>query len=116
MKDKKKLAKIRRSKRTRMHIRTLGATRLTVHRSLNHIYAQIIGPSNEVITSASSLESAFKEKYGGNVKAAQAVGKLIGQRAQEKGIKSVAFDRSGYAYHGRVKALADGAREGGLEF
>jgi len=116
MKNKKILAKIRRSKRTRMHIRALGETRLTVHRSLNHIYAQIIGPNNEVITSASSLEQSLKGNYGGNVEAAQAVGKLIGERAQQKGVKAVAFDRSGYRYHGRVKALADGAREAGLEF
>ena len=116
MKNVKKLAKIRRSKRTRMHIRALGVTRLTVHRSLSHIYAQVIGPNNEVIASASTLDQSLKGIYGGNVKAAQAVGKLIGERAQQKGVKAIAFDRAGYQYHGRVKALADGAREAGLEF
>jgi large subunit ribosomal protein L18 len=89
--------------------------RLNVYRSLNHIYAQIIDDDKgETLLSASSL--AAKAKTGGNVAAAKVVGKLVAERAIEKGIKKVVFDRGGYLYHGRVKALADAAREAGLEF
>ena len=89
--------------------------RLNVYRSLNHIYAQIIDDAKgETILSASSLAS--KAKTGGNVAAAKEVGKLVAERAIEKGIKKVVFDRGGYLYHGRIKALADAAREAGLEF
>jgi large subunit ribosomal protein L18 len=89
--------------------------RLNVYRSLNHIYAQIIDDAKgETLLSASSL--AAKAKTGGNVAAAKEVGKLVAERAIEKGIKRVVFDRGGYLYHGRVKALADAAREAGLEF
>lgn len=88
--------------------------RLSVFRSLNNIYAQIIDDEKGVtLVSASSLKS---EKYGGNIEAAKEVGKKIAEAALEKGIKSVVFDRSGYIYHGRVAALAEGAREGGLDF
>jgi large subunit ribosomal protein L18 len=89
--------------------------RLNVYRSLNHIYAQVIDDANGVtLVSASTVQS--KVKTGGNVAAAKEVGKLVAERAREKGIKKVVFDRGGYLYHGRVKALADAAREAGLEF
>ena len=92
--------------------------RLNVYRSLNHIYTQLIDDLNGVtIASASSMGKKTEEKkYGGNIAAAAEVGKLIAERAKEKGIKKVVFDRGGYLYHGRIKALADAAREGGLEF
>ena len=92
--------------------------RLNVYRSLNHIYTQLIDDLNGVtIVSASSMGKKGEEKkYGGNIAAAAEVGKLIAQRAQEKGIKKVVFDRGGYLYHGRIKALADAAREAGLDF
>jgi large subunit ribosomal protein L18 len=90
--------------------------RLCVFRSLNHIYAQIIDDVNGcTLVSASSVEKDF-EGYGGNCEAARKVGMLVAQRAVEKGIEQVVFDRGGYIYHGRVKALAEGAREGGLKF
>ena len=89
--------------------------RLNVYRSLNHIYAQVIDDAKGV-TVVSASSKASKMKTGGNVAAAKEVGKLVAERAQEKGIKKVVFDRGGYLYHGRVKALADAAREAGLEF
>ena len=98
---------------------TSGRTRLTVFRSSKHIYAQLIDDTKgETLAAASSLEKAQREsaKTGANIAAAKAVGKLIAERAKEKGIKDVVFDRGGYLYHGRVKALADAAREGGLNF
>ena len=89
--------------------------RLNVYRSLNHIYVQVIDDSQGVtLVSASTVQA--KLKTGGNVAAAKEVGKLVAERAQEKGIKKVVFDRGGYLYHGRIKALADAARESGLEF
>ena len=95
---------------------TAAAPRLNVYRSLNHIYAQIIDDVNGVtLCAASSVEKAFTGN-GGNKEAAHAVGKLIGERAAEKGITDVVFDRGGYIFHGRVKELAEGAREGGLKF
>jgi large subunit ribosomal protein L18 len=108
--------------RQRIHTRirekmagTAERPRLNVYRSLNHIYAQVIDDAKGVtIVSASS--KAAKMKTGGNVVAAKGVGKLVAERAQEKGIKKVVFDRGGYLYHGRIKALADAAREAGLEF
>jgi large subunit ribosomal protein L18 len=108
--------------RQRVHFRirqkmqgTAERPRLNVYRSLNHIYAQVIDDAKgETILSASSL--AAKAKTGGNVAAAKEVGKLVAERAIEKGIKRVVFDRGGYLYHGRIKALADAAREAGLEF
>ena len=96
-----------------------GRARLTVFRSSKHIYAQVIDDTKgETVASASSLEKAQREsaKTGANIAAAKVVGKLIAERAKEKGIKDVVFDRGGYIYHGRIKALADAAREGGLNF
>jgi large subunit ribosomal protein L18 len=97
---------------------TAARPRLNVYRSLNHIYTQLIDDANGVtIASASTMSPKGTErKAGGNVEAAKAVGKLIAERAQEKGIKKVVFDRGGYLYHGRIKALADAAREAGLDF
>ena len=109
----------RRSKKSRIHIRALGAHRLTVHRTPQHIYAQIIAPdASSTLVSASTLEKDVAQglKSTSNVEAAKKIGQTIAARAKEKGITKVAFDRSGFRYHGRVKALADAAREGGLEF
>ena len=94
-----------------------GRARLTVFRSSKHIYAQVIDDlKGATLAAASSLEKDIRSKTGANVDAAKAVGKLVAQRAIEKGVKSVVFDRGGYLYHGRIKALADAAREGGLQF
>lgn len=116
--DKKTACK-RRALRTRMTIKRLGSVRLTVSSSNQHIYAQIIAPDGgSVIASASTLDKEIKPllTYGGNVKAAGEVGKFVATRALKLGIKKVAFDRAGRKYHGRVKALAEAAREAGLEF
>ncbi len=116
MKDKKS-SRIRRAKRGRMKMRELGAVRLSVYRTPRHIYAQIISPEGDkVLASASTLDKALREGATGNVEAAARVGSLIADRAKNAGISRVAFDRSGFKYHGRVKALAEAAREGGLEF
>ena len=115
----KNISRLRRSRQTRIRIRNAGAVRLTVHRTNAHIYAQLTSADGEkVIASASSLEKALRGqlKHGGNKKAAELIGQRIAQKAKEKGIESVAFDRAGYKYHGRVKALADAARAGGLKF
>ena len=116
----KRLARIRRGKRSRMKMKELCVTRLSVYRSSRHIYAQIISGDGEntVIASASTVEKSMKNDlaYTGNAEAAAAIGKLVAERAKEKGIESVAFDRSGFKYHGRVKALAEAAREAGLQF
>ena len=112
-------ARIRRSRATRAKISQLRAVRLTVHRSNTHIYAQVIDASAcKVLASASTAEKAVRAsvQYGGNVKAAADVGRRIAEKAKELGIAQVAFDRSGYKYHGRVKALAEAAREAGLKF
>ena len=111
-------ARLKRHLRIRKNIKGSAARpRLCVFRSLKNIYAQLIDDEQGVtLVSASSLEASFTDNYGGNKDAAAQVGKLIAARAQEKGIKSVVFDRSGYIYHGRVASLADGAREGGLDF
>jgi large subunit ribosomal protein L18 len=94
-----------------------GRARLSVHRSSKHIYAQVIDDvKGATLAAASSLEKDMRGKTGANVDAAKAVGKLVAQRAVEKGVKDVVFDRGGYRYHGRIKALADAAREGGLKF
>ncbi|MEW6107979.1 MAG: 50S ribosomal protein L18 [Nitrospirota bacterium] len=112
----------RESRHRRIKKKVLGSQqkpRLSVYRSLKHMYAQIINDINgQTIASASSLDSSLKELklHKGNVKTAKEVGALVARRAQEKGIKKVVFDRSGYLYHGRVKALAEAAREAGLEF
>ncbi len=115
----KKTARLRRAKRGRMHMKELEAVRLCIHRTPRHIYAQVIAPTGaEVLVCASTLDKEFKGKLKstGNKEAAQQVGKLVAQRAVKAGISQVAFDRSGFNYHGRVKALADAARESGLEF
>lgn len=115
----KRTSRLRRAKRTRMRIRVLEATRLCVHKTPRHMYAQVTTPDGgKTIVCASTQDKEIREqlKSTGNVEAAKEVGKLLAKRAKEAGIKEVAFDRSGFAYHGRVKALADAAREGGLEF
>ncbi len=116
----KKSARLRRACRTRATIKRLDVNRMSVHKTPQHIYAQVISPSgSEVLASASTLDKEFKGKelsYGGNKKAATEVGKVIAQRAKAAGITKVAFDRSGFKYHGRIKALADAAREAGLVF
>ena len=108
-----------RSRRTRAKIAELKVVRLTVNRSNSHIYAQVIDASGgKVLASASSVEKGLRGelKNGGNIKAAAVVGKLIAEKAKKAGVESVAFDRSGYRFHGRVKALAEAAREAGLKF
>lgn len=119
MMKSKKLSRLRRAARGRAKIRSLGVHRLCINRTPRHIYAQVIAPTgSEVLASASTVEADVKSgvKYTGNAEAAAAVGKLIAEKAKAAGITKVAFDRSGYKYHGRVKALADAARENGLEF
>jgi len=115
----KKESRLRRARRARARIKTLGANRLCVHRTPRHIYAQIISPEGDrVLASASTLDKDVRkdvEKTGGAA-AAAVVGKVVAERARAAGITQVAFDRSGFKYHGRVKALADAARESGLEF
>ena len=116
MKSKKE-SRQRRAKRTRMHISTLETPRLCVYRSSGHIYAQIVSASGDQIqASASSLDPTMREANKGNSEDAAKVGTLIAEKAKEIGIEQVAFDRSGYQYHGRIKALAEAAREGGLQF
>ncbi len=115
----KKQSRLRRARRTRAKIRELGVPRLSVHRTSQHIYAQVIAPDGcSVIASASTLQKDFAKslKATGNVEAAKAVGAAIADKAKTAGVTKVAFDRSGFRYHGRVKALADAARETGLEF
>jgi large subunit ribosomal protein L18 len=115
----KKQSRLRRARRARGKIRELEAVRLSVHRTPRHIYAQIIaGDGGRVLASASTLQTDVRKalKGTGNVEAAKAVGKLIAERAKEAGVERVAFDRSGFRYHGRVKALAEAARENGLQF
>ncbi len=115
----KKQSRIRRSRRARAKIATLGMNRLCVHRTPRHTYAQVFsGETGKVVAAASTLSGDVKKalKYSGNVEAAAAVGKMIAEKAKAAGIEEVAFDRSGFKYHGRVKALADAARENGLKF
>jgi large subunit ribosomal protein L18 len=115
----KKVERQRRARQTRAKIAELKAVRLTVHRSNCHIYAQVIDANGEkVLASASTMETEVRQavKNGGNVKAAVEVGKRIAEKAKKLGVEAVAFDRSGYKYHGRIKALADAAREAGLKF
>lgn len=114
----KKQSRLRRARRTRAKIRELAVPRLSVHRTPRHIYAQVIAPNgSEVVASASTLQADIKSnvKSTGNIDAAAAVGKAIAEKAKAAGITTVAFDRSGFKYHGRVKALADAAREAGLQ-
>jgi large subunit ribosomal protein L18 len=111
--------RLRRARKTRAKIAELKVTRLSVHRTNTHIYAQIIAESGDkVIVSASTVEADVRKKVknGGNVEAAALIGKLIAEKAVKAGVTTVAFDRSGYKYHGRIKALADAARENGLSF
>ena len=115
----KKTQRLRRALRGRSKMKELGMVRLCIHRTPSHTYAQLIAASNDrVLASASTLDPAVKGKvkHGGNVAAAKIVGALIAKRAVEAGMRKVAFDRSGFQYHGRVKALADAAREAGMEF
>jgi len=113
----KKDSRLRRAKKTRFKLKELGETRLTVHRTPKHIYAQIISPEGDkVIAAASTLDQSLRENSTGNVDAATKVGALIAERAKTAGVSRVAFDRAGFKYHGRIKALADAAREAGLEF
>lgn len=115
----KKSSRIRRSRKTRAKIRELGVDRLTIYRSPRHTYAQVIsGATGEVLAAVSTLDKDIKSelKYSGNINAAELIGKKIAEKAKASGVESVAFDRSGYKYHGRVKALADSAREAGLKF
>jgi large subunit ribosomal protein L18 len=114
----KKVSRLKRARRSRAKILELRATRLSVHRTAQHIYAQIFDPESKVIASASTLQKDVAEglKGTGNIDAAKAVGKAIAERAKAVGVTQVAFDRSGFKYHGRVKALAEAAREAGLEF
>ena len=115
----KKTSRIRRSRRTRAKIASLGVDRLAVHRTPRHTYAQVFsGKTGIVIAATSTLAADVKKliKYSGNTDAAAAVGKVIAEKAKKAGIETVAFDRSGFKYHGRVKALADSARENGLKF
>lgn len=109
--------RIRRAKRTRMKIRELEMTRLCVFRTPHHIYAQVTTPNGDrVIAAASTVEKDLRGEATGNIAAATKVGKLIAERAKAQGVEKVAFDRSGFPYHGRVKALAEAARENGLVF
>ena len=115
----KKIARLRRAKSTRAHIRELGVPRLSVLRTGQHIYAQLFTADGaKVIASANTLQADVKDglKNGKNSDAAARVGQVIAERAKAAGIEKIAFDRSGYRYHGRIKALADAAREGGLQF
>lgn len=110
--NEKKKSRLKRAKRARAKISELRVNRLCVYRSPRHIYAQVISPDHKVLATASSLG----ETKSGNVASAAEVGKAIAKKAKAAGVTSVAFDRSGYMYHGRVKALAEAARENGLEF
>ena len=110
-------ARLRRARKSRVRMRTAGDVRLAVNRTPRPIYAQIInGEGDRVLAQASTLDKDLRSGATGNIEAAAAVGKLVAERAKAAGVTEVAFERSGYKYHGRVKALADAAREGGLEF
>ena len=118
----KKQSRLRRGRQTRIKIAQLGVNRLSIHRTNLHIYANLISPDAKVLVSASSLEAEVRAELGGktgaggNAAAAALVGKRVAEKALKAGITEVAFDRSGFRYHGRVKALADAAREAGLKF
>ena len=117
--SEKNNARLRRARQTRLKIREVGAVRLTVHRTNTHIYAQLISASGDkVLATASTVEKEVRAqlKHGANRKAAELIGSRIAAKAKEQGIDKVAFDRAGYRYHGRIKALADAARAGGLKF
>ena len=113
----KKTARLRRAKKTRFKIKSQGKYRLCVNKTPRHIYAQVISPcGGQVLATSSTLQNGVVEGYTGNIEAAQAVGKDIAEKAKAAGVETVVFDRSGFRIHGRVKALADSAREGGLQF
>ncbi|MFW9605775.1 MAG: 50S ribosomal protein L18 [Pseudomonas sp.] len=113
----KKVIRLRRARQARLRMRELEAVRLCVYRSSQHMYAQVISADGgKVLASASTLDKELREGATGNIEAAKQVGLLVAERAKAAGVTKVAFDRSGFKYHGRVKALADAAREGGLEF
>ena len=119
----KKASRLRRSRQTRLKIAELGVTRLAVHRTNQHIYASIVsGDGTRVLASASTVEADVRSELsgksgkGGNTEAAALVGKRVAEKARAAGVETVAFDRGGFRYHGRVKALADAAREAGLKF
>ena len=119
MKLNKKQNRLRRARKSRAKIRQHEINRLSVHRTPKHIYAQIIDPNGDkILTTASTIEKKVKKdlKVTGNIDAASYVGKLIADKAKKIGIETVAFDRSGFLYHGRIKALAEAAREAGLKF
>ncbi len=115
----RKQARLRRSKKARARIRLFGVNRLCVHKTPRHIYAQIVSTDNQkIVTSASTVDKELRDKvkHGGNKDAAIIVGQALAERAKQVGVTKVAFDRSGFKYHGRIKALADAARENGIEF
>ena len=113
----KKETRLRRARKARLKMRELETVRLSVYRSSQHIYAQVISADgNKVLASASTLDKELRDGATGNIDAATKVGQLVATRAKAAGVSQVAFDRSGFKYHGRVKALADAAREAGLEF
>ncbi|WP_193075539.1 50S ribosomal protein L18 [Pseudomonas sp. FME51] len=113
----KKVIRLRRARRSRLKMRELEAVRLCVYRSSQHMYAQVISADgSKVLASASTLDASLRSGTTGNSEAAKQVGLLVAERAKAAGVTKVSFDRSGFKYHGRVKALADAAREGGLEF
>ena len=115
--NEKRVARLRRSRSTRIKIREQRAVRLCINRTPRHMYAQLISAcGGTVLAQASTLDAALRDGATGNVEAAQKVGALLAERAKAAGVTKVAFDRSGFKYHGRVKALADAAREAGLEF
>ncbi len=115
--SEKNRSRLRRARRTRMKIRELGVHRLCVYRTPRHMYAQVTTPEGDrVLATASTVEKDLRSGKTGNTEAATSIGKLIAERAKAAGIEKVAFDRSGFRYHGRVKALAEAARENGLQF
>lgn len=113
----KKESRLRRARKVRIKIRERGSNRLCVHRTPRHMYAQVTtADGSQVLAAASTLDKELRQGATGNVEAARQVGELVAERAKNAGIETVAFDRSGYRYHGRVKALANAAREAGLQF
>jgi len=115
--NEKKVARLRRARSTRLKIREQRAVRLCINRTPRHMYAQVISAcGGQVLAQASTLDADLRESATGNIDAAKKVGALIAERAKAAGVTRVAFDRSGFKYHGRVQALADAAREAGLEF
>ena len=113
----KKESRLRRARKVRIKIRERGSSRLCVHRTPRHMYAQVTtADGSQVLAAASTLDKELRQGATGNVEAARQVGELIAERAKKAGVEEVAFDRSGYRYHGRVRALADAAREAGLQF